>query len=217
MSVVVAIKENGRVYIGADSQVTKGSTRSTLRNPNNYKVWQVGNAPHCLMGSVGTLRDANVVRLMDGLVTEYNIYRHHVDYEFVVKKIVPDIVSELKSCGYIKDESYINSLDSSFVFAYEDQLFNIGSDCSVIEVDDFCAIGSGAYEAIGSLLSTEGLSPKERIVRAIKASAASDIYVDYPIILVDTKSMKFEIITETNESNYLRHSKKKTEEVQDDK
>ena len=29
MSVVVAIKENGKVYIGADSQVTKGGTRTT--------------------------------------------------------------------------------------------------------------------------------------------------------------------------------------------
>ena len=37
MSVVVAIKKDGIIYMGADSQVTKGGTRTTLSNPNNYK------------------------------------------------------------------------------------------------------------------------------------------------------------------------------------
>lgn len=215
MSVVVAIKDNGRVYIGADSQVTKGGTRTTLRNPNNYKVWRVGDAPNCLMASVGTLRDANVVRLMEDLVTDYNVYRDEIDYKFVVRKIVPSIVNELKSYGFLKDEQYVESLDSSFLFAFQDKLYKIGFDCSVVEVSDFAAIGSGANEALGSLLSTDKLPPKERIVRAIKASAANDIYVDYPIILVDTKYGDFEIVTETNEKQYLTHPKKKGEDKND--
>ena len=70
MSVVVAIKKNGKIYIGCDSQVTCGGTRTTLKNSNNYKIWQVQNAEHCLMGSVGNLRDACVIRTMDNLVTE---------------------------------------------------------------------------------------------------------------------------------------------------
>ena len=84
MSVVVAIKEGNKVYLGCDSQVTKGGTRTTLKNPNNYKIWKVLGADNCLMASVGNVRDANIVRLMDRLVTDYNIYKQHVDYEFVV-------------------------------------------------------------------------------------------------------------------------------------
>ena len=49
MSVVVAIKENGKVTIGADSQCTRGGTRRTLSNPNNYKVWRVLDAENCIM------------------------------------------------------------------------------------------------------------------------------------------------------------------------
>lgn len=213
MSVVVAIKENGKVFIGADSQVTKGGTRTTLKNPNNYKVWKVMGADNCLIGHVGNLRDANVVRLMSGLVTDYNIYKNHIDYEFVVKKVVPDVVDELKNYGNVKDEKFVDFLDSSFLFAYKDQLYVIGRDRSVIEVDDYVAIGSGEDQAIGSLLSTEGDSPRERIVKAIKASAAADIYVDYPIILTDTESTEFEIVTEKNEGKYLaKGSKKKNDE-----
>ena len=78
MSVVVAIKENKKVYIGADSQVTRGGTRRTLRNPNNYKVWKIKGVENCIMAHVGNLREANVVRLMDGLVSEYNIYKNHI-------------------------------------------------------------------------------------------------------------------------------------------
>ncbi len=36
-SVIVAIKKDGKVYLGCDSQVSLGGTRSTLKNPSNYK------------------------------------------------------------------------------------------------------------------------------------------------------------------------------------
>jgi len=198
MSVVVAIKEKDNVYIGADSQVIKGGTRTMLKNPNNYKVWTVNNANHCLMAHVGNLRDGNVVRTMDGLVSDYNVYKNHIGFDFVVRKVLPDIIKELKDFGYIKDGPVFEEMDSSFLFAYEDQLFLIGSDGSVLEIDDYCAIGSGSDQAIGSLLSTEGEDPIARIIKAIKASAASDIYVDYPIIITDTKKCKFSVIDENS-------------------
>ena len=213
MSVVVAIKEEGRIYIGADSQVTKGGTRTTLKNPNNYKVWKVKDVDNCLMAHVGNVRDGNVVRLMRDVIDEYDEFHNRVDYEFVVKYLVSDIIKTLKNAHFIKsNDEYIDFIDSSFLFAYQDKLFMINSDLSVLEIEDYVAIGSGAQEAIGSLLSTEGQNPKKRIVKAIKSSAASDIYVDYPIILTDTKDTNFEIITEKDETKYLGKAKKEGEE-----
>ena len=208
MSVVVAIKEKGKVFMGADSQVTRGGTRSTLKNPNNYKVWKVKGVDNCIMAHVGNVRDANIVRLIDGLVTEYNIYRKHIDFEFVVKKIVPEIISELKDYGFVKDNKYFEGMDSRFLFAYKDQLYLINTDGCVLEIDDCVAIGSGEAEAIGSLLSTDKLDSKKRIIKAIKASAAADIYVDYPIILTDTEKSEFDVITEKNENKYLNEGEK---------
>ena len=209
MSVVVAIKENGKVFIGADSQVTRGGTRSTLKNPNNYKIWKVKDVDNCLMAHVGNVRDANVIRVMDDLVTEYNVFKHHIDFEFVVRSIVPDIINELKKYGFIKDGDHFENLESRFIFAYQDMLFLISSDGSVIEIDDCVAIGSGECEAIGSLLSTDEDNPEARIVKAIKASAASDIYVDYPIVLTNTETTGFEVITEKNEKDFLKQKKEK--------
>lgn len=203
MSIVVAIKEDGKCYIGSDSQVTLGGTRITLKNPNNYKIWKVPSVDNCLMASVGNLRDACIIRTMDDLITEYNVYKNHISFDFVINKIVPDIIERLQKARYIKSDGVFDGMDSSFLFAFEDQLYEINTDGSVIEIEDYVAIGSGKNEAIGSLLSTEGHSPEERIIKAIKASATHDLYVDYPIIMANTDDREFEIITEKNEKSYL--------------
>lgn len=207
MSVVVAIKKDGKIYMGCDSQITSGGTRTTLKNSNNYKIWKVLGVENCLMGSVGNLRDACVIRTMDDLVTEYNVYCKHISFDFVVNKIVPDIIERLQKAHYIKNEGVFEGMDSSFLFAFEDQLYEIHNDGCVLEIEDFIAIGSGKNEAVGSLLSTDGQEPEERIIKAIKASAANDIYVDYPIIMTNTKDTEFEVITEKNEKTYLKSIK----------
>lgn len=195
MSVVVAIKKDGKVYMGADSQVSKGGTRLSLTNPNNYKIWKVKGVENCLMGSVGNLRDACVVRVMRGLVREIDAIKDEVDFEYVVGRIVPMIREELIDYGYIKKDGVFEGFDSSFLFAYQDKLYYINSDASVIEIDDCIAIGSGSSEAIGSLLTSMNIEDsKERIIKAIKSSATHDIYVDYPIILSDTASTNFDVL-----------------------
>ena len=210
MSVVVAIKKGDKVYVGADSQVTRGGTRATLKNPNNYKIWKVIGVDNCLMAHVGTVRDANIVRLIDNLVTDYDIYRDRIGYGFVVTSVVPDIFAALKQAGYLKDEQYLDHMESRYLFIYKDKLFTINTDGCVLEIDDYVAIGSGEDQAIGSLLSTEGEEPQTRIIKAIKASAASDIYVDYPIILTNSKTTHFEIINENDEKKYFKVEKQST-------
>ena len=196
MSVVVAIKENGKITFGADSQCTKGSSRRSLSNPNNYKIWKVPGADNCLMAHVGLVREANVVRVTHGLVSELDQLKDSVDFAFVVRRLVPALFDELNSYGILRKDDGVPYFDSSFLFAYKDRLYYISPNGTVIEIDDYCAIGSGECEAVGSLLSTEGESCEERIKKAIRASAANDIYVDYPIVISDTESTEFKVYYE---------------------
>ena len=198
MSVVIAIKQNGIIYMGADSQVSCGGTRSTLSNSNNYKIWAVQDADNCLMGSVGTLRANNIIKVADGLIPEIVALKDAVNFKFVVKHFVPRLMEELDEYNVLcRQKDNVPNMESSFLLAYKDRLYNIDHFGSVIEVDDFCAIGSGSCEAIGSLLSSVGVDdPVERIKTAIKASAAHDIYVDYPIVISDTKSTEFKVYYE---------------------
>ena len=196
MSVVVAIKENGKVTIGADSQCTRGGTRRTLSNPNNYKVWKVLDAENCLFAQVGLVREANIIRVARDLVPEMAQLKDRVDFSFVVKRLIPAMFEELEEYRALKKGDTPPEFDSSFLFAYKDKLFYISGNATVIEIDDYVAIGSGECEAIGSLLSTEGEKCEERIKKAIKASAASDIYVDYPIVIADTEKTEFKVFYE---------------------
>ena len=199
MSVVVAIKKDGVVYLGSDSQVTRGGTRTSLTNPNNFKIWKVKGVDNCLMGHVGLLRDACVIRVMENLVREIDVIHDEVNFEYVVTRVVPKIIEELKFYNYLESEGKFKDMESRYLFAFEDKLFVIGFDGSVIEVDDYIAIGSGECESIGSLLTTNNNDdPETRIIKAIKASAAHDIYVDYPIILSNTKDLEFKVILENN-------------------
>lgn len=207
MSVVVAVKKDGVVYMGADSQVTRGGTRVSLSNPNNYKVWKVKGCEHCLMGHVGSLRDACVIKLLNNIVRELDVLHDSVNFEFVVNRVVPLLIDELMARRYLSSSGKLEFSDSRFLFAYKDRLYVIGSDFSVIEVDDCVAIGSGESEAIGSLLTTSYESnPIVRIIKAIKSSAAHDIYVDYPIILSDTNKAEFTVLTENNVNDYIKDS-----------
>lgn len=204
MSVVVGIKKDGVVYLGADSQVTRGGTRSSLSNQNNFKIWRVKGINNCLMGHVGNVRDACVVRVMSNIVREIDAIHGEVDYEYIVRRVVPIIIDELKEYKYLADGVF-NSMESRYLFAFQDKLFVINTDGAVLEVDDCVAIGSGESEAIGSLLTTiNEEDPNSRIVKAIKASAAHDIYVDYPIVLIDSDKEEFSIITENNIDEIIR-------------
>ena len=197
MSVVVAIKTQDNVFMGCDSQVTRGGCRMNLTNKNNFKVWKVNGVDNCIIGSVGNLRDACVVRIMHGLISDIEVFRDQIDFSFVVSRIVPRIIEELKYYGYVKNDSYFTGLDSRFLFAYKDMLFLINNDGSVVEIDECIAIGSGENEAIGSLITTkDDEDTSGRIIKAIMSSAAHDIYVDYPIVITNTQDTEFVVLNE---------------------
>lgn len=146
------------------------------------------------MGAVGSIRDSCAIRVMDSLVREIDAIHGDVDFDYIVNRIEPMIRDELKGHEFIEKDKPYSSMDSRFIFAFKDKVFTIEYG-AVIEHDDYVAIGSGECEAIGSLLSSdENESPKDKIIKAIKSNAAHDIYVDYSIILSDTKYTKFEII-----------------------
>ena len=204
MSVVVAIKKDGVIYIGADSQATKGGTRTTLSNPNNYKIWSVSDVDNCLMGCVGAFRACNVMKVATDLIPEVVALKDAVDFRFVVRGLVPRMMDELGNYGILQKKDAAPNMDASFILAYKDRLFSIDSFGSVIEVDDFCAIGSGSSEAIGSLLSTMGEEdPVKRIMCAIKSSATHDIYVDYPIVISNTEDTSFNVYYEKDLNEHL--------------
>ncbi|MHA1866844.1 MAG: hypothetical protein ACTSXD_02125 [Candidatus Heimdallarchaeaceae archaeon] len=172
MSCVVGIKYKDKIYMGADSCVTKGGDRVlTLTDPKIFRRKQF------LIGFCGELRVGQFLK-------HTNIPKD-ID---TVDKLVEFMKTIFENEGFIRkgkdfDEPTL-SVEAEFIVAYHGRIYIIGADLSVIEdgKNDYCAIGSGADFALGSLYTTKNqkVNPRKRLIRALKSSAYFDPGVSSP-------------------------------------
>lgn len=196
MSVVVAIKEDGKIYMGADTMVTYGGSKRYLTTPHTQKVWVVEDTPNCIMGCVGMLSDLNLVRYCgQHLVPEVAALKNEVNIGVLIQATVPKLFGLIQEyndvCG--KDED--TPMQSSFIIGVNDHLFAIYSDGSVEEEEEWVAIGSGADMALASLENSVGEDPYVRIVKALSSAARISLYVDDPYALVDNSDLELRILS----------------------
>lgn len=192
MSVVVAIKQDDRVYMAADTMVTFGNSKRYLRNDGVQKIWRVEDTPNCIMGGVGYLRDVSLVRYCtEQLVPELNILKGDINVGTLMNYLVPQICTVIAQYNEITHMDKQDDMSTSFVWAYKDRLFCILPDGEVEEFDDYVAIGSGADAAIASLESTIGEDIHSRLIKALNAAAETSLYVDAPYIAMDTDCCEY--------------------------
>lgn len=196
MSVIVGIIDEGVVYLGSDSQITSSGTKKSYRHPNNHKIWHPDEREHLLVGSSGVIRGINIIKSINGLIDYQTLFERSLNYQYVITNVSRKIMDTMEEARLTDSKEYKPTMSNEFLFASNDELYLIGKDGSVIQVDDFAAIGSGSIEAIGSLLSTENEEPNKRIVKAIEAAIQNDIYVGYPIVIMNTKNQNIDIINE---------------------
>ena len=85
-------------------------------------------------------------------------------------------------------------LNGSLIFAHKENLYRIYSDGCVIEIDDYCASGSGFELAIGYLNQSDLTDKKSDIVKAVMSACKTDLHVNYPIIVTNTLDDEFIVI-----------------------
>jgi ATP-dependent protease HslVU (ClpYQ) peptidase subunit len=200
MSVVVAFKVDGIVYIGADSQVS-GDMKGIHTSPNNFKVKPINGLEYGLVSTVGRTVISNLLRVKNDLVDVKKLKGKTLGYEDVVRDVVPKLIAYHRELGLIAEDEVPASLSISCLIAHRDRLFLIQSNDGgvVFEIEGHCVIGSGSYEAGGSLAATTGLDPVERIVKAISVAKELDRGVDFPIIIRNTGNDQTIVVTEQME------------------
>jgi len=117
---------------------------------------------------------------------------------FIVKK--ENFINGVKFCEYYatKFNTPINKVDGGMQQSLTPPVKqslpnNIGFDNTVNNID-YKAIIDCYNDTCVSLSKVTALSDSRK--KAIKASAAHDIYVDYPIVISNTKDTKFEVFYE---------------------
>lgn len=189
MSVVIAIKENGVTYMAADTQISFGDSKRHLKSDSLQKVWAVTDTPHCIMGGVGLTRDLNLIRYCTSeLIPEAAVLKNEINVGTIMLNTVPAIFESIRNytqlvTGCDKDIP----INSEFLLAYKDKIFDIAPDGTVEEVEDYIAIGSGADAALGSLKHTTDEPVYDRLIKALDAASESNLYVSEPYVCMDTE------------------------------
>ena len=189
MSVVIAIKENGVTYMAADTQISFGDSKRHLKSDSLQKVWAVTDIPHCIMGGVGLTRDLNLIRYCTSeLIPEASVLKNEINVGTIMLNTVPAIFESIRNytqlvTGCDKDIP----INSEFVLAYKDKIFDIAPDGTVEEVEGYIAIGSGADAALGSLKHTTDEPVYDRLIKALDAASESNLYVSEPYVCMDTE------------------------------
>ena len=161
MSVIVAIKENGVVYMGADSQTTTGRRKRNGLNETAFKITRLENG--MLVGFCGRV---------------------------AAKQAVPKLVDKMQLIG---DEDS-GALDVCILLAYKDKLYRITSGLDVVKLTECGRSGAGADFTNWYLFGEKNLPVRERILKALVASAKRTESVGGPYVLIDTKSQEFEVV-----------------------
>ena len=182
MSLVIAIKDNDRIVLGADKQASIGDSKEHTFT----KLWDVIGLNGAVMGGVGTARASQILQYWNIIDKNYLDEKGEFDTDYVVNVLTQNIVEALKANGVVVEDDKGVIIPNSFIFAYKDRAWMIYSDLSVGEIDDTLAIGSGSEIAKGVLYATKDKSPFERIITSIQAASENTLYVDDNVDLFTT-------------------------------
>lgn len=200
MSVVLAIKDKNRILVATDSQVSRGGVKSVLISPNLMKIWKPSGHTGLIMGLTGTLRDQNILSTRDTWYdTLLDKAGEPIDFKFVVREIVPEILNELTAHSRTTQSDSGITMGSQVLFAKDNVCYSIDFDGCVNELivdGQAMALGSGsdiALAAYNVLQDIQEIDIKEKLIRAVSQACQDDLYVNYPIVIMDTSSENIEL------------------------
>ena len=189
MSVVIAIKDKNKIYLGCDTQASGGNNKINLKDASSQKVWHHNNLPDLVLGGAGSLRDIQIIQTSINLFDLTSVLLNKIDYTFLVQHFftnVYNILAEKNRIGRDTTGNLVNIIDCEFIVAFGDKMYHIDQEGTVIEANDYLVIGSGSEVAIGVLENNKNKKPQTRIQEAIKACAENTLYVNNEMYITDT-------------------------------
>ena len=190
MSLIVAYKKDGIVYMGADTQSTCGTAISRALNESGFKITRLPNG--ILVGVCGR------VKAHQKIVAQKHWFAMPEGEKLSKRYIVQNIIPELSALmGEMKEEknSRNSSLDVSIILAHRDKMFIIARYFEVFECNTFAAIGAGDDFSVYALSQIRaGDDVNEGLLKALRAGAHFDSTVSAPYVLIDTKDREYAIV-----------------------
>ena len=196
MSVIVAIKENGVVYMGADSQTTTGRRKRNGLNETSFKITRLENG--MLVGITAERLTRQTIFAYSEIFTldkNGELTRKHL-----VKEIIPKLVAILNEEELmIKKEDALPYMDGQILLAYKGVLYEICRNFSIYKYEDFQLLGYGVDYGQFVLANTKDIDDvNERIIKTLDTVAKYSHQVGSPYLLIDTKEQEYKLIRRAN-------------------
>lgn len=194
MSVVIAIKDKKTksIYVGCDCQVSCSNLKSNLKG-ESQKIWEIPiNNNNLICGGVGSLRAVQLIQVYPDIFETDNIYVHGLNLKYVITDLYDNLYNVLVDHRAITLDTQgkpLQTILSSFMFAYRDKCFKIDHEGAAEEIDDYLVMGSGDEIAIGVLEANKDKRPEERIKEAIKACSDKTLFVNNNIKILNTNKV----------------------------
>lgn len=179
MTCIVGIAENGHVYIGGDSAGVAGLDLTVRSDEKVFKNDEF------LFGFTSSFRMGQLLRFAFSPPARAE---KTDDYRFLVTSLIDAVRSCLKTGGFATTKDG-GECGGKFLLGYRGKLYCVESDYQVGQaLDGFASCGCGDQIANGSLYSTVGKPPLERIETALKAAERFSAGVRGPFTILSTET-----------------------------
>ena len=194
MSLVIARKKDGVIYMGADTQTTfgNGDEKRTMLSKGNIKICQLPNG--IILGRAGQVHSLQYIWAHpewftvpeDGVMTK----RH------IAENIMPKIYHCFRENDLFDSDGKEDPLTmgSRLLLAYKDTLFLIDGRLGVCSIENYAAIGAGAnFVLYGLEHPDDSKGVREQIKSLLRVGAEFCPSVSAPFAIVDTATNKIKI------------------------
>ena len=174
MTCIVALKFNGKMYMGGDSAGVAGLGLTVRKDPKVFKK------DNMLFGYTSSFRMGQIIRY-SFKIPEHN--KDMSDFEYMCTTFIDLLRKCFKEKGYGKTRDGQDS-GGSFLVGYKKEIYKIDNDFQVgINHDRYDACGCGESIALGSMFSTVDEDPDRRIRTALEAAERHSAGVRSPFKL----------------------------------
>lgn len=174
MTCIVGLVHNDKVYIGGDSAGISNRDITVQKGPKVFKTKDF------LIGYTSSFRMGQLLRY------KFEPPQYSPD-EDIVEYMVTAFIDAVRECfkdgGYARQESG-EEYGGYFLVGYKGRLFHIAADYQVGEsLCGYTATGCGEDYAKGSLFSSVGKDPDERVYIALSAASYFSTDVCGPFVI----------------------------------
>ena len=184
MSILIALKSGGRVYIGGDRESMQDGSIET----DTSRVWEPYDAKGFVIGCIGSVKVISALKNR----SLFQYYDNYLNYSFTktyLPRRIADAIKDLSNDeeAYFEDERGVWELNAAFLIASHNRLFYMNQRGEIVEIEDFCVLGDDMSFAYDSLRATGDIAdPIERIKRAVAASVGNKVDIEYPVSVCRT-------------------------------